>query len=269
MMINKNYAIAKCVNNKTLFIACSYSGNTEETVQATEKAIKAGAEVVVISSGGGLIEMARKKKLKYIQIPSGMPPRSCLGYSLVQQLHVMHQAGLLKTPVEKLIRSVGHFLEINQKTIRKKAKQIAKKLVHKKVVTYTTEGYEGLAIRFRQQINENSKQLGWHQVIPEMTHNEIVGWRHKENDIGIVVFKDTKALPKNNKRLDFLIGTLKKYCKNINLIEPLGETYWERAFYHIHLGDWISWELSLIGGFDANEIDVINSLKNEMGEKKK
>ena len=267
--VNKSYSTHKTINQSTLFIACSYSGNTEETLAAVKKAIKAKAEIVCITSGGHLAEIAKKNKLKRIIIPGGMPPRACLGYSLVQQLHVMHQAGFIKPSARNQLKGTVALLNKEEKRIRAKAKSIAKKMHSTVPVIYTTVGYEGLAIRFRQQLNENSKMLAWHNVIPEMTHNEIVGWRRKNDGLSVVVVQDMKASAKNKKRVSFLMKEVKKYCKNITTVEPKGTTYWQQFFYHIHLQDWISWELSALNGVSAEEIDVIINLKNTMGEKPK
>lgn len=267
--VNKSYNAHATISKDTLFIACSYSGNTEETLASTKMAIKAKANVVCITSGGYLADLAQKNKLPLILIPSGMPPRSCLGYSLTQLIHVLHQANLIKQSAAVQLKGVSALLKKETRGIKSKAKSVAKKLSNTIPIIYTTVGYEGLAIRFRQQLNENSKMLCWHNVLPEMTHNEIVGWRTKNTDLSVIALVDAKASPKNKQRLEFLMKTVKKYCKNITMVEPKGATYWQRAFYHIHLGDWISWELSLVNGVSAEEIDVIINLKSTMGEKKK
>ncbi len=267
--VNKSYDTHKTIDRNTLFIACSYSGNTEETLACLKAAIKANAEIVCVTSGGYMVDIASKNNLKCIVVPGGMPPRSCLGYSLTQILHTLHQAGLLKSSVSVQFKGVSTLLDKESRSIRTKARAISKKLNNTIPIIYTTVGYEGLAIRLRQQINENSKMLCWHNVLPEMTHNEIVGWRQKNERLAVIALQDVSASSKNKKRLEFLLGTLKTYCKNITLVEPKGTTYWQRAFYHIHLGDWISYELSVLNNVDAGEIDVIINLKNAMGEKKK
>ncbi len=267
--VNKSYNTHKAVDSKTLFIACSYSGNTEETLAALDIALQSGAEIVCITSGGQLAQRAQSHKLKHILIPSGMPPRSCLGYSLTQLLHVLHQSGLLDTDVHSLLKGVSKLLNKEHDNIQHQARALASKLVGTIPIIYTTVGYEGIAVRFRQQLNENSKMLCWHNVLPEMTHNEIVGWRNKISNLAVVALIDTKASAKNKKRLKFLLEVIKPYCTNISLIEPKGSTYWQRVFYHIHLEDWISWELSVKNKVSADEIDVIISLKKAMGEKSK
>ena len=267
--VNKSYNTHNTISSSTLFIACSYSGNTEETLAAVKKALKAKATIVCITSGGHLADLAQKNKLGLIIVPSGMPPRSCLGYSLVQQLHVMHQAGLLKQTAAAQLKGVSNLLRKETSSIKRKAKSISKKLYNTIPVIYTTVGYEGLAMRFRQQICENSKMLCWHNIIPEMTHNEIVGWRSKQDKLSIITIEDLKASAKNKKRVAFLMEVVKKYCKNITNIEPKGKTYWQQLLYHVHLQDWISWELSVMNKVEAAEIDVIINLKKAMGEKAK
>jgi glucose/mannose-6-phosphate isomerase len=268
--VNKSYNTHNTINTSTLFIACSYSGNTEETLAAVKKAIKAKATIVCITSGGFLATIAKKDKLGLVIVPGGMPPRSCLGYSLVQQLHVLHQAGLLKEGVAKQLKGVSNLLQKEASSIKRKAKTISKKMFKTIPIIYTTVGYEGLAVRFRQQLNENSKMLAWHNVIPEMTHNEILGWQTQNAAVSVLEIKDMKASAKNKKRMDFLLNkVVKKKCKNITTIEPKGTTYWQQFFYHTHLQDWISWELSLLNKADATEIVLINQLKSTMGEKSK
>ncbi len=268
--VNKSYNTHKTIDKSTLFIACSYSGNTEETLAAVKIAIKAKAEVVCITSGGYLQEIAAKHKFKCIIVPGGMPPRSCLGYSLVQQLHVLHQAGFIKQSVAVQLKGVVGLLKKESRSIKTKAKSVAKKVVNTMPIIYTTIGYEGLAMRFRQQLNENSKMLAHHNIIPEMTHNEILGWQTKNSAVSVIAMKDMKASAKNKKRMDFLLNkVVKKSCKNITMLEPKGTTYWQQFFYYSHLQDWISWELSVLNKVDSTEIYVIDALKSAMGEKKK
>jgi glucose/mannose-6-phosphate isomerase len=158
--VNKDYFIPKSVNSKTLFIACSYSGNTEETLQAVELAKKSKASIVCVTSGGKLLDFAKKHNYPSIEIPSGMPPRSCLGYSLVQLLYILKSAKLLKAAFEVEINTGIARINKETKSIQKSAMSLATKLVNKHVAIYSIAGKESLATRFRQQLNENSKVLG-------------------------------------------------------------------------------------------------------------
>jgi glucose/mannose-6-phosphate isomerase len=127
-------------------------------------------------------------------------------------------------------------------------------------------GFEGVATRFRQQINENSKMLCWHHVIPEMNHNELLGWRTNVNNLAVVFFRNKLDFKRNGMRIDINKKVLSKYTQNITEVWSKGESLIEASLYHINLGDWVSWYLSEINNVDAIEIDVINFLKNELAK---
>jgi glucose/mannose-6-phosphate isomerase len=266
-LVNKNYFIPKFVNARTLFIACSYSGNTEETLQAVESARKAKAVIVCVSSGGELSVFAKTNNYPLIEIPGGLQPRACLGYSLVQLLFILKKAKLLRTAFEKEIADAIVRINKDTKAMQKKALSVASCLVDKQVAIYTTAGKEGLAVRFKQQLNENAKILGWSNVIPEMTHNEIVGWRAANKDVAVIFCYHALDFPKNLKRLKVLKKIVKKYNPDVSEISIKGESYLEQAFYFIHLTDWVSFHLSSLNGHDPIEVKVIDYLKSEMAKK--
>lgn len=267
LTVNKTYHIPAHVNEKTLFIASSYSGNTEETIAALQAARKKKAFIVCISSGGELIALAEKYHYPHIVIPPGNPPRASLAYSVVQLLFVLNKAGLVKKSFEKEIEQAIEHLNEHSKLYEKEAKKLATKMKNKVVVIYTTHGHEGLAIRFRQQLNENSKILSWHNVIPEMTHNEIVGWATTHPELFILFCFAEDEFPKNKKRLEYLRSVLKKYKAGSADIVLSGASYWEKALRFIHLTDWISYYLSTQNGVDAMEVRVIDGLKQTMAGK--
>ena len=112
--------------------------------------------------------------------------------------------------------------------------------------------------RFRQQLNENSKTLCWHHVIPEMNHNELLGWRTNTNDLAVVFLRNKLDFFRNQKRIEINKKVILKYTTNITEIWSKGDSIIENTLYHINLGDWTSWYLSELNNVDAIEIDVIN-----------
>ena len=128
-IVNKDYFLPSFVNRKSLVIVCSYSGNTEETLMAMQQAVKKRATIVCITSGGAVAELANKKHLDCILVPAGMPPRSCLGYSLVQLLFVLAQFGLIGNSFEKEINRAIRQMKDGETETQKKALAIAKKLL--------------------------------------------------------------------------------------------------------------------------------------------
>ena len=157
IMVNKDYFIPAFVGPSTLVIISSYSGNTEETIQSMKFAIQRGAKIVCISSGGKIREIALKNKFDYIEIPSGMPPRACLGYSLTQLFFILNAFGIISDGYKGQLKDAIKNIVENERYIIDEAKKMAELIHLKTPIIYTTVGYEGIAIRLRQQLNENSK----------------------------------------------------------------------------------------------------------------
>ena len=175
--VNKDYFLPSFVNEHTLLIVSSYSGNTEEmTTQAMEEAIQRKAKIVCITSGGKVEATAKQQGIDYIIIPGGNPPRACLGYSLTQLFYVLHFFKLINADFKAQLKAAIDLLVKEEAFIKAEAEQVAEFLNEKIPVIYAVDGYNGVATRFRQQINENSKMLCWHHILPEMNHNELVGW---------------------------------------------------------------------------------------------
>jgi glucose/mannose-6-phosphate isomerase len=124
-----------------------------------------------------------------------------------------------------------------------------------------------VAVRFRQQLNENSKVLCWHHVIPEMNHNELVGWAGGSEEFAVVLFRDSAEYERNAYRIQLNKDIITRYTPHYTEIGTEGNSYLEKAFYLVHVGDWISVELASLRGVDAVEVNVINFLKAELGKK--
>lgn len=264
--VNKDYHLPAFVGKDSLVIVSSYSGNTEETLNALKLASKAKATIICITSGGKISEIAKKKKLDCILLPSGMPPRACLGYSMLQVLYTLQHFDLIDVPFEKEIKASIKLLKNEQRSIQAKARALAKKMVGKIPIIYSSADYEGVAIRFRQQINENGKMLCWHHAIPEMNHNELVGWRDKDDNKIVIILRNDSDYERIQLRMDINKNIIKQYTKNIVEVISTGKTYWEKAFYLIHLTDWVSVYLAEYREHDAVEVKVIDYLKGELAK---
>ncbi|HIA35873.1 MAG TPA: bifunctional phosphoglucose/phosphomannose isomerase [Flavobacteriales bacterium] len=264
--VNKDYFIPKYVNDKTLVIISSYSGNTEETLSAMSQAIKQNAEVVCITSGGEVLNIAKTRGLNHIIIPGGMPPRACLGYSLTQLFFVLNHYGIVGAEFKTQIKSGISLLESEEDDIMQKALELSGSMVGKTPIIYTSAAYEGVGIRLRQQLNENSKMLCWHQVFPEMNHNELVGWKSGDDSLAVLILRNKSDFSRTQKRIETCKEIFSKYTSTIIEVYSKGNSEIERTLYLIHLGDWLSWFLSEKNQVDAMEIEVINYLKSELSK---
>ncbi len=265
--VGKSYSIPKYVGENTLAIISSYSGNTEETLEAFDKIKTTGAKIVIVSSGGKLIAAAKEMGLDYIQVPGDWPsPRACLGFSLVQQLFILKKLKLIDhTKIEEVRNSID-LIKFNNDSIKETAKKLATALHNTIPIIYTTDRMESVAVRFRQQINENAKRLCWHHVIPEMNHNELVGWRSENQDFAVVYFRNKDDYKRNQTRIEINKTIIKKYTNNIIELWSRGNTLIEKAIFFVNLGDYASYYLSQMNKVDSIEVDVIDFLKSELGK---
>ena len=262
----KDYFIPKYVGPKTLVVVCSYSGNTEETISCYNECISKKAEICILTSGGYLKNEQKTHNYNAIIIPPNNPPRSMIGYSLVGLLYILYKYKLISDFFKKEIKSSIRLLNSERSSIQKKAENVANLLFNKTPVIYSESKYEGVAIRLRQQINENSKMLCWHHKIPEMNHNELLGWRTNTDNLAVVLLRNENDYDRNRIRFNINKEVIENYTSDIIEIWSNSKTLIQSAFFHIHIGDWISWYLSKLNKVDAIEIDVINFLKNELAK---
>lgn len=264
--VNKTYHIPAFVNEHTLVIVSSYSGNTEETLFAMELALEKGAEVAIITSGGKAAEIADEKELNKIIVPGGNPPRSMLAYSFVQQFYLLNHYGLVDDSFKADIQNAIELIDEKEEAIVSDSLVLAENLEGQTPIIYCVDGYEGVAIRWRQQLNENSKMLCWHQVVPEMNHNELVGWKSGNEGHSVIFLRNDDDFDRNQKRVEINQEIIKKQTPYLYEVWSLGKSQIEKTLYLIHYGDWVSLHLSDINKVDVMEIEVINHLKAELSK---
>ena len=263
--INKSYQIPGFANQKTVFIAVSYSGNTEETLEAVHAALERGCAVMAITSGGKLQQLAEKHQFPVVVIPGGNPPRSMLGYSLIVLLGFFEKLGLLDfEAVESASAAFHHKLKNGGlEAIHQTTKTLAAENAQRIPVVYASTGRAGVATRWRQQLNENAKLPGWDAEIPEMNHNELVGWAGGSNDFVVYFLRSSFDYPRNAKRTDIAVERLSKIAEVIE-IQAIGETPLEQALHLVHFGDWLSYYLSEERKVDIMDIEIIDYLKSTL-----
>lgn len=260
----QNYEIPSWISRDTLVIATSYSGNTEETLSSIEKCIKTGAIVVGICSGGKLRDMCIENQLDCIIIPKGFPPRAALAYSLAQQLIVLIKFNLISWNSIYELTNCSDFIAKHEEEIKLKAQEIVKIINNTNPVIYAEFPYEGVAIRGKQQFNENGKFLCCYNVIPEMNHNELLGWDSGNQSHSALFLYNSDMNSSNLKRFELTQKIIENQTKNVIAIHSRGKNKIEESIYFIHILDWASYYLGIERGADVMEIDKIDFLKNQL-----
>ncbi|PWL24533.1 MAG: bifunctional phosphoglucose/phosphomannose isomerase [Fluviicola sp. XM-24bin1] len=263
--IAKDYTIPNFVNENTLVIGSSYSGNTEETLGAIEAAQKKGAKIIGICSGGKLEELCNSNGYDFIKVPGGNPPRTALAYSLVQLLHIFATIGMSSADRLKEMEAGRDLIVTESETIHMKAKGLAEHLHQKVGIMYGTTGYEPVLVRARQQFNENSKYLSWTNPIPEMNHNELVGWGGGDRRFAPVFFMTKGNHPRNDKRIEITRDKISQKTSVFD-VHSKGDSVIEQSIYLINIVDWASFYLAELDDIDTIDIAVIDYLKGELAK---
>jgi glucose/mannose-6-phosphate isomerase len=260
------YAIPAFVNEHSLVIASSYSGDTEETLMAVQEAQARGAFIVGITSGGKLQEFCLTHRHDCVLVPGGNPPRTAVAYSIVQLVNYFQALGFISAnSLRQIEQSIG-LLNEQQSFIQEKAMELASFLFGKVGVLYGETKYEGVIVRAKQQFNENSKFLCWYHVIPEMNHNELVGWGGGDERFAPVFFTASDIQPRNQRRLEITMDAIHQKSKAVFIVYAEGNSLIERSLYLIHLVDWASYFLCEKNDADIMDIKIIDYLKNELGK---
>jgi glucose/mannose-6-phosphate isomerase len=264
----KSYNIPQFVSPHTLFVASSYSGNTEETIAALNKALLKRAHCIVIASGGKILDIAREYNLFYIQLPAGSSsPRAMLGYNLISLLSLLYHTNLIGAAFIKETENSIEYLDRSEKAIQTEAEIIAKKLKGKLPVIYCDSRLLAMATRFQQQLNENSKQLAHVNTFPEVNHNEMVGWMFPESVLPmlqVVYLYSDHDHERVEKRMEICRDVFEKKSNSIIDIVGEGASLLEQYYYLIHLTDWITFYLAKENGIDPDPIESVIHVRKEL-----
>lgn len=262
----QSYTVPGFVNENTLVIGSSYSGNTEETLSAVKEADTKGATIIGITSGGDLAHLCKEQHYDFIKVPGGNPPRSMLAFSVVQLILILSKASVIPANSLQRLSKCRHLLNGELITIKEEAKKLANHIFQKQCILYGDTDLEPVVIRARQQFNENSKQLCWHHVIPEMNHNELVGWGGGSDHFAPVFFVSQFLSERNLLRTKLCREVIGEKTAHVMSIQGKGSSLIEESFYFIHIIDWASLYLAELNKVDPIEIKVIDYLKGSLSK---
>jgi len=271
----RGYEVPSFVTKNTLLIAVSYSGNTEETLSAFQDGKKRGARVVCIASGGSLMEMAKSESLPFLTVPEGLPPRCAIGalttyilLSIGLAFQVPGYAAELED-VADVLKNMRSALELDSPLKENPAKKIAGNLVHKLPFVYSScRMTDPVAKRWSTQINENAKSLCHYSNLPELDHNEIVGWGipREVSYASHVLFLDPGNLSDKLKRRLKVTKEIVSQVAEAETLTAGGTGDLARLFSLIFLGDYVSFYLAMLNGVDPTPVERIDLLKTKLRE---
>ncbi|OGU51297.1 MAG: bifunctional phosphoglucose/phosphomannose isomerase [Ignavibacteria bacterium GWC2_36_12] len=269
-VVNRSYTLPAFVNKNTLLIVSSYSGNTEETISVFKSALKTKCRIVCITTGGKIENIAKKNKVPVVKILPGYQPRYALGLSFFTLLKVLTRIKIINVK-PGLVNSIIKLYKDKSKLYSKEknsALSYAEEILGYIPVVYSVEGFtSSVGYRLKSQFNENSKLLAFHNVLPEMNHNEIVGWEsfdEKQFQTRIINIVDKEYPARVKKRLDIMNGITSESKVGVINLESHEKSFKVRLMDLIYLCDWITYYTAVLRGYDPSEIRNIDLLKEKL-----
>lgn len=274
VIVNRDYVLPEFVGADTLVFAVSYSGNTEETLSAYGEARARGASIIVITAGGKLGEYAKRDGVPVIGVPGGISPRAATGFLFLPTLQVLQRLGMLPGVADEVNEMIGNIKELRKKLgpdapeRDNPAKGIARKLHNKIPVIWGTPGITGVvAQRWKGQVNENAKAPAYWNVLPELNHNEIVGFQFPLEilkRIHVILLRDGQDHPRVQKRFEITKKMIEDVVDGYTEVWALGEGILSRLYSLIYIGDYASVYLAALYGIDPGPVKAIDYLKKEL-----
>jgi len=274
VFLSKGYLLPEFLDEETLFLAVSYSGDTEETLSALKEAEKKGMQIVCLSSGGKLKEIAEQNKYPLIELPRGFQPRASFYYIIVSLVKILEKLGVISSKKEDILESVKVVEKMKNDIGSGKpervnaAKQLAVKIKDKTPLIFASSSITGAgALRMKNQFNENSKLPAFVSLFPELNHNEIVPFdllKKGSHQFILILLRDKEEHHRIVKRIEITKSLLGGKLSGVNEIFSIGESRLAKIISLIFFGDILSCYVALLRGIDPTPVEVIGKLKKEL-----
>lgn len=272
----RDYDIPAYVDSDTLFIASSYSGNTEETLSALSQAEAKGARIAIIASGGKLQEIAAEKKYPFTLIPKAEQPRYAVFSNFKAILAILDKAGVIRLDdLKPDIKKAHDFLQASVRswtatipTNHNPAKQLAQELLGTSVVVYAGPKMWPVGYKWKIGVNENAKHIAWFGQLPEFNHNEFIGWSKQPIDkpYSVIDLRSHLEHPRVQKRFVVSERLLSGMRPSPLVVEVQGDTLLEQLVWGVAFGDFVSLYLGILNGVNPAPVELVEKLKKALNQ---
>jgi glucose/mannose-6-phosphate isomerase len=271
--ICRQYDIPKYVSKKTLFIASSYSGNTEETLSALEQAEKKDAVIAIMAGGGELEALATQREYPFIKVPKAEQPRYAVFYMLAGLMKILESAGLTNDHSAELAAASGFLKESVKEWLAtvstdwNPAKQLAMEVAGKSAVVYAGPSLSPAAYKWKISFNENAKNVAWWDEYPEFNHNEFIGWSSHptQKPYFVIDLRSNLEHPRVQKRFELSDKLLSGKRPHAHVVQAQGNSLLEQLLWTVAFGDFVTIYLALLNGVNPAPVELVEKFKKELG----
>ncbi len=271
--INREYKLPSYADKKSLVILASYSGNTEETLGSFLDALKRKCMIFCISSGGTLIEYAEKLNVPHLEVQGGMPPRAALPYMLVPLLYCAEKLNLAPSFSKDLSQTTAHLEKISKENDPNKvagknfSKTLALRLNESMPVIYGFGIFRGVALRWKQQFNENAKIPAKWEYFSELNHNETMGWENPKElskCYAIILIRDKAEPTEIRSRIETTKTLMQPPITKILEVWSRGKSDLLKILSTILVGDFTSIYLAFLRNVDPTPVNTVETMKQRI-----
>jgi glucose/mannose-6-phosphate isomerase len=275
VIVHRDYGLPAYVDERTLLIASSYSGNTEETLSGFEPALKTKAKKIAMTTGGKLQEMAGTNNIPVFKIEYIAQPRAALGFSFIPTLGVMQKLGFIKDKTKdveetaQVLETLSAKLDEKSPLAANPAKQMAQRLYGRLPVIYGADIAAEAAHRWKTQFNENSKAWAFYEVFPELNHNATVGFPLPEDvakKIRVILLRSPLFNPRVKLRYDVTCELLEQAGVSYEFVDSMGTSPLAQMLSLVSIGDFTSYYLAILYKVDPSPVKVISYLKDRLAK---
>jgi glucose/mannose-6-phosphate isomerase len=248
---------------QSLNIFASYSGNTEETIESFEEAIREKLPSIGMSSGGRVEELCREHRISHVKLPipfENFQPRLGTGYFFGALYRILMNEGLVPDMKAEILHE-AEGLRSCMSAIEEQGKMLSEKCQGKTPVIYASPRYKSVAMVWKIKFNENAKTPAFWNFFPELNHNEMVGFSLPQGPFQVIMLRDPDDHVKNLKRFDATADLLREKGIFVDVLDMEGKTVFNKVFSSILLADFASYHLALRYGTDPTPVDMVEKLK--------
>jgi glucose/mannose-6-phosphate isomerase len=275
VLVHRDYNLPSLVDARTLVIASSYSGNTEETISSFNRALKTPAKKVVITTGGKLEALAAESGVPVFTFHYQAEPRTAFGYSFFSLLAIFQRLGLISIERKDIDETIMVLEELSPRLDKgvslenNPAKQLATKLIGRLIIVYGSGVLSKVAYRWKTQLNESSKTSAFHECFPELNHNAVVGYRFPswlKQKAFVVLLYSHSLHPRILMRYDVTSDILTDAGIAHEIVEATGESPLCQIMSAVFFGDYVSYYLAMLNKVDPSPVAIIDYLKGRLAE---
>ncbi|MAH39147.1 MAG: bifunctional phosphoglucose/phosphomannose isomerase [Dehalococcoidales bacterium] len=273
--MHRDYGLPPFVDDRTLVIASSYSGNTEETLSAFTESLKTPAKKLVLTTGGRLKELAEKEGIPAFVIDYKAPPRAAFPHNFIPLVGIFQTLGLLRDKsvnlgeALKILRKLSRdFSEITP-LVSNPAKQLATKVWGHVAVIYGAGILGGVAQRWKTQFNENSKTWAFFELFPELNHNSVLGYKfpsEAKEGIFVLLLRSPLLHPRSLLHYEATAKLLAKAGISHDFVEAPGTSALAQMLSLVFLGDYLSFYLAILNSIDPTPMEHIDFVKRYLAQ---